>query len=481
MRSATSHWPLTILSGGMSLVNLFMPLLLVRILTDPNQIGLYKIYFLYISLIPWLCLVSGLTNGLSHWAGKDDEFQKTFRITWTILLAVGLGVLVLGLSVSQRIQTYLNWSNLNTQLLIVGVFFTILGDFFDHASISSGRIVRGAVYGAVFDFLRNAAVAFAAYKYRSIEAIFVAYVTVIGIRTLIGVAWGRVDGFQLLEFDPKTIRKVLKYAFPVSIAGALSIATGYSDQLILTTLLTPARFAIYSFGCLTVPILAILEQSVNRVLIPSMSKAFVRQDSAAAKALFRDAVSEMGWLLIPSAAGLIIFARPIILMLFTERYAASVFFLRIYAVSYAINSLPYDSVARAEGNGSWILRRLGFFAVLTVAMIYAAAYFFGATGALVGLITTNFLLRSSSMYSVHRSKGWPLREMLPWKDWGLYIGLSLVASAVAVSSSLILGTRFAWLVGGGLAFSVVYLAGTYSTFRKRLDRHQHLSSEVINV
>ena len=47
------HWPLFLMSTFSSVASLFMPIILVRILT-PENMGLYKIYFLYLSILPFL-------------------------------------------------------------------------------------------------------------------------------------------------------------------------------------------------------------------------------------------------------------------------------------------------------------------------------------------------------------------------------------------------------------------------------------------
>ena len=59
----SSHWPITSTNGAAALFNLFLPLVLVRILS-PDQVGRYKIFFLYVMLSPGLFLVTGLNNGL---------------------------------------------------------------------------------------------------------------------------------------------------------------------------------------------------------------------------------------------------------------------------------------------------------------------------------------------------------------------------------------------------------------------------------
>src|SRR4051794_25866951 len=85
--AAKSHWPLSLLGGAVSLLNLLLPLVLVRLLT-PTEVGHYKIFFLYLVLAPWFCLTAGITSGLGHWAGREDRRLGAFSSSWTLLLLV---------------------------------------------------------------------------------------------------------------------------------------------------------------------------------------------------------------------------------------------------------------------------------------------------------------------------------------------------------------------------------------------------------
>lgn len=87
MAPTRSHWPLSILGGMVSIFNLLLPLLLVRILT-PDEIGHYKIFFLYLVLVPWAFMTAGITHGLGHWSGKENLRIEAFRTSWSILLTI---------------------------------------------------------------------------------------------------------------------------------------------------------------------------------------------------------------------------------------------------------------------------------------------------------------------------------------------------------------------------------------------------------
>lgn len=474
MSSSRSHWPISLLGSAVSLLNLFLPLVLVRILT-PFEIGQYKIYFLYLAMIPSLCMTAGIVNGLSHWAGHEDQRQKAFQVSWGLLLSIAFFFISLGLLLHPSLQRALQWTPLQTKLFLIGAFLSMLATFFDDASIAMGAIWRGALFNSGFDLMRNLMMLSFAVYFRRIEMVFIAHILVVLTKVTAGSMWGLRLGFQRPSLNQNTLKMVLKYSIPVSVAAGLSIITSYSDQLLVSSLIPPQEFAVYSLGCLLIPPLLIFEQSVNRVLIPRMSKAFSSDKPEAAMHLFQDAVSELSWILVPAGIGLILFAEPIVVLLFTETYRDSAKYLQIYTINQFIHVLPYDAVARARGQGTWILKQLAVFSVVTLVAVLSLTHLIGAKGALIGALSAAAAMRVHSIWAIHNQEGWPLSKMLPLKDLAVYLCFCALAVVVCVPLKEHYGKTLQWFLVGGLSFSLIYFAGTFRVFKRRLQRLKFFS------
>ncbi len=126
----SSHWPITSTNGAAALFNLFLPLVLVRILT-PDQMGRYKIFFLYVMLSPGLFLVSGLNNGLYHWAGKYPATKSEVRQSWTLLLGITFIFCAIGLIFSRWFAPFIKISSLDLRLLLLCVPFLLFSAFLE--------------------------------------------------------------------------------------------------------------------------------------------------------------------------------------------------------------------------------------------------------------------------------------------------------------------------------------------------------------
>jgi glycosyltransferase involved in cell wall biosynthesis/O-antigen/teichoic acid export membrane protein len=460
----SSHWPLTAFSSLSALANLALPLVLVRVLTT-EAMGQYKAFFLYLGLMPWLSMSAGVNNGLYHWAGiSKNESTAYFRMSWTLLLgwaaaissALGLfGFLVGGFGVAPV-------------LFVLGAFLVLVAGFHEESLVASGRTWRGAFFAAFFDILRTALVLAAAIGTRSLERVIAAYVLGLAIKALFGIHFGRQLGYQRVVFDFERKRaewrEILRYSVPVSVASLMAVVTHYADQLVLAQLATASYFASYSLGCLTVPPLNSFEQAVNRVMIPPLGSA--NRDGATA--LFREAVAELCWILIPASAGLFIFSDPIVRLLFTDRYASVGIFLRLYSFNYLLLAFPYDAYARAKGDSRWIFSNLLKALLFALLIIPVLSYRFAGIGALTGLLATQLLLRIGGFRYLQKRSGGSAFDFLPLSDIFYDTVVVLALSLACWASRGALGGGLGWFLIAGPLFTSAYFA---LTLRRRFRRH----------
>lgn len=476
-----SHWPLTILGGATSLLNLVLPLVLVRILST-EEVGRYKIFFLYVSLIPWFFLSAGLTNGLSHWAGLKEKDPKkmaeAFRFSALALRILAGFALTLGILMQGYISRALGWGDSETSVFIFAAVFTIAAPFFEEATISTGEIWRGALFTSGFEFVKNISMLTFALCFHSLWGVYWGYTLTLAIKTIAGfflkssVRGGRENAPIA---NVPIAQEVLRYAAPVSISALLSVITNYADQLVLSRMLDSSEFAIYSVGCFIIPPLMIFEQSVNRVLIPQMAAAFSHDQPQIAQKKWNHAVNELGWILIPAVVGLITFAKPIIVLLFTKKFLGAVPYFQISALNYLVFLIPIDAVARARAQGLWILKNLIIFAGLSLALGFVLVKICGAMGALIGVIAVHAFMRGIVLRRLHQQEGWSWSELIPMQAWLKYACFSLILSACSLGiRHHFHGNDFAWFIASGSVFAIVYfgLTGNWSIakLRRRLVR-----------
>lgn len=465
----TKHWPVSLLSSASAIINMFIPLLMVRLLIQ-DQVGLFRIFFLYVMLMPSFSFTAGLQSGLAYWAGQGERGMLAIRLSNGMTLLAGLLLSLLCLAFVPWISRSLHWP------MSYGVYFslTVLGtvslSFLEESAIVKGRIWFGAVYTSGMESFRTIMILFVTWLTRDIGTILFACAGLAVGKLLISI-WlarrhGYLAGFRESYQAPRSLYKdIWTFALPVSLAGLVGVFLSTGDQFVLSTLVTPAAFAIYSVGCLVIPPLNILEQSITRVMIPHLSQDFSAQDFSEgnhtrAAEHYRASVEQLAWLIIPAVAGLIIFSRPIIEMLFTARYSASVIFCRWFALSYLFLIFPHDALPRARGEGRWIMKTSIAFSVISLAFCYLFGHLVNVQsaglGVLAGLLISRGSLKLYSLAYVRSSTGWRFGEFIPFGKLLLFALASILLSVLCLALKHSLGGGLRWFLICAPVFIILY-------------------------
>lgn len=458
--SMKSHWPVSVLSTLSSLVSMALPLILVRSL-DATTLGLFKIFFLYLMVLPPLTLISGVSSGLSYWAGRGEVGLKAIRVSALLYLGISVVTLLLLLLFRNNLSSQLHVSVEWVVLFAFALFVGIASLFYDEASIATGRIWMGAVFNSGFEFFRTAVIVITAVSTHSLVAIVKAHIAVQALKMLIGYAFAYRQKLFKFEWDSKIFKEVQKYALPVSTAFIFGLGLNYSDQIILSRLISNAEFALYAVCCLTVPPILVLEASVTRVLIPQLSQAFSENKTERAAAYYRKSVDELSFLIIPAVTGMIVFAAPIIELLFTQSYLAGTHFLQLYSLWYLTLVIPPDAIARARGQAKWILWNFIFFSIFTLGLCGVFASQFGAIGALLGLLFARFISRLYTVYYMKKVLSVRVKEFIPLQSMLVKALICLFLGGVSLGLKQYFSSPLVWLAVCGGGFALFYFISVF--------------------
>ncbi len=466
-RPPESHWPLTILLGLSSLFNLFLPLILVRLLS-PEQVGLYKLFFLYSITGPWILFASGFSKGIYFWGGhfRNDRAARfqSFSATWSYQLCWSGGILTIGALAYpflNYIPKFLFSDPVYIGLLIISMAIAVPSSFYEEYRIARGENKSAGLYGAFWDILRTASLLAAGFYFKTILAVILANLAIITLKLMVSSYLVVANKFATFSLKNNPQRKaVWNYAFPSSGTAVLAVLFGYGDQFVLGHYLDPAHFAVYSLGCLSIPPLLIFEQSINKVMLPHLTKAMSENLSLAWKNV-RFAIMDLGLWLIPAAIGLFFFAGPITRLLFTDQYPETERFLQIYSFYYLFFIIPFDAWERAQGRTSWILKTTALFATLSLASTWVGAKFFDAYIALGAFLFWQLSLRIYSLYTMKKRLGWNYHYVLPImflvRAFSFSIILGLLTSQLVKKQTQLFGHEAIALFTWGIIFWVVYV------------------------
>lgn len=455
------HWPIFLMSSLSSVANLFLPLVLVRLLT-PEEIGSYKVFFIYLSILPFLVMAGGPLHSVYYWAGFPDVEKKQYlNATWTLTLGLSALIALFGLPVEAYLATHFHVTPLFMIFLILAGFLWSPTSHFSESSIALGRRSAGALFDTGFELLKVAAFILIAFKFRSLEKIFIFFVSMLAVKLALTFYLNKkMNGIQL-SFDTQAMKRVMVYSGPIALTGCLGIFIEKFDLILLSGYMDSRSFAFYSMGCLAVPPLFLLEMSVQKILIPSLSQRYQKQDWASAAADYRKAIADISFLILPSVFGLFVFADAIVELLFTKAYADSAIYLRLFSLSYLLLVFPHDSVARATGKTTWILKTYLLITPLSLAVTYYAVRYLSPAAVLGITIAVKFIPKVLGLWFSAEVMNWKAIDMFPWRINCERLIICALLSALSLSLQHSFSNQVLWFLVCGPIFAAIYLSLSY--------------------
>lgn len=451
------HWPVFLISMVSAVTNLFLPVVLVRIL-DPNDIGVYKIFFLYAQSITFLSLTGGPLYSVYYWIGKKEKAALYVEHAWVLSFGLSFISAAIGLLFSFQLSNIISITETQTILLLLSAITAAPASFYGEYLIAKGKRINGSLFNSGFEILKGIIIITLVYFTRHINAAFWGFTVLFLIKLFLAMYLGKREGILSFKVDREKLREVWKYCAPLSIAGALGFFLEKIDMILLSSQLSTEQFAFYSMGCLLVPPLYILEMSVQKVLIPALSRSYHADDKLSMIQHYRKAQSDIAYLMIPAVFGLIIFNRPIIEILFTAQYMESAIYLKVYALTYLAYIIPHDAIPRATGQTRWVLKMYLLLTPLSILVVYVSAGQWGAMGALISSMIFFFIPKIPGLIYSSRITEYGIPKLIAWRSLGLFIGLNVLLTGLCYLFRPMFETEKMWFLILSPFYAAIYLA-----------------------
>lgn len=441
--ATSSHWPISICSFVSAIASLLIPILLVRVLSA-EEVGFYKVFFLYMALSPVFIGITGLQNGLSYFSGDEQRWRQSFRLIGMLIFLIAGTIGTTLVTIPSLVEPLLSFDEIYIRLFGIAMMGNAIGGFFEDAVIARGRVWHGAIFQGLFDLVRITGMITAAVFIGSLLSVLAIYAFSCFLRGLIGLGLAIRSHYLGVTISGAELKNITSYSVPVSLAWIFGICVTHLDQLLLSKLISPEEFAVYTLGCLSVPPLLILERSVTRILIPELAESVSKGDEMKSSRLLSDAIDTLGFFIIPSTVLLMVYSEPLVRILFTHEYMQSAHFLSWFAISYLYLILPYDSFARARGDSQWILRTLILCALISVPICTGTTFMLGADGALLGLLLSGLLLRVLALRYIVKNASLPITQYVPLDRLIGYLGIALVLLVVVLITHELFASAEMW-------------------------------------
>lgn len=467
------HWPIFFISLLSAVANLLLPMGLVRLLS-PEEIGLYKVFFLYAQSIIFISLAGGPLYSVYYWVGKKEYTNEYLSQAWLLNSILSISCALIGLIFLPQISSYTSIPEKYVVLLIISAITSAPGGFFGEYLTAKGDRIKGSIFNSGFEIVKAFLIIGLVYINRDIHYAFWGYTILFILKVVLAQLFLIKENIVSFKLNNTFMSEVLKYCMPISISGAMSFVVEKIDMIILSSRLDPIHFAYYSMGSLIIPPLLLLEMSVQKVLVPNLSRAFHHQNEGEMIKHFLKAQTDIAHIMIPAVFGLIIFNRPIIELLFTSTYLESALFLKIYAFTYLTYIIPHDSIPRATGNTKWIFKMYILLTPISIMTVYFCAGKFGAVGALASSISFMYVPKIPGLiYSAKLTKS-SIAKILAFNSF-LYFGFINILLTIAcfATQSFFPNEKWWFLICSPL-YALIYLGIThfYRPYKKKEEIHE---------
>jgi O-antigen/teichoic acid export membrane protein len=431
-----------------------IPLVLARAFT-PAEFGLYKqVFLLYTTAFSMAQL--GMAESLYFFVPTDPERAgRAAANAVAILIAVGIVAGTVLCLMAPAIARGMGSPGLAHYVPALAIFLglTLPAASLEILMVARRNYATSAVVYAASDVTRATMLATPALAGGGLGAVLTgAIVFAISRCVALGVYVWREFG-SAFRLDRGVLWAQARYALPFAGAVTLDVAQNNWHQYVVSSSFDPATFAIYSVGCLQIPLVDLLSTSAANVMMVTMGCSLA--DRACQLSSWYETVDRLAVLLLPLACILGLLAQDVIVTLFTTKYVASAPVFMVTAVTIALAAFPVDAVLRVHAQTRFLFFLNLFRLVVIATTIGWFLRRFGLPGAALVSVVATATSKMVAIRRIARILQVRIRAVLPWKHLA---GIAGTAAGALIPASLVRSHLHMSPMLAGLVTGIVYSA-----------------------
>jgi len=447
-----------------ALAGLVTAMALSRLLS-PAQYGTYRqVWLLFYALAPLLEL--GLPATVAYYLPRMSAAEiKSFLVQHGLILLVSGALMgVLFLTMGGVLERHFASPGMCALLRGFALFPAMLLPFklTEHALIALGRARLAGIVDACGALGQSAFVLGSVLWGSGLEQTFLLVSLWAAARWLLATAsLLYLARHHRIHWSAAHLRGQLRYALPIAAAAVAGIGARQVDQLIVSWRFSPEAFAVYVNGAYDIPLAQILTFSVTAVLIPAIVRARERGDATEIRRLWHGTVRRLAWLYFPAFTFLLVAARPLMVFLFSETYAASAGPFRVLLFLLPLRIALHGAFLRALGHSRPIF--YGTLGTLLISTVLALALVrvrpLGLLGPALAVTAGGYWGAYYAGRAGIRAFGWRWADYFPWRQLAGIMAVALVAGGpTALVGQLVAGLPpVQQLATMGCVFAAVYI------------------------
>jgi O-antigen/teichoic acid export membrane protein len=439
-------------------VTFFVPAVLARVFSQ-TEFGTYKQWYLVVYTLFGLGQL-GLAECLFYFLPLKPHAAGRYAFNSLVMLGtMGLCFSTGLLLNSSRVTVLLNNPGLEAYIPLAGLYlmFMLMGTVLEITMISRKSFRLATVTYVISDILRAASLVVPALLLRSLQWTLICGVAFCVLRVCGILIYFRSEFGPGLKFDMRLFREQLAYALPFFLSVIVQIIQQNYHQYAVSFHFDAAAFAIYSVGCLQIPLVDFMATPASNVMMVQMGEDIREGRACRLLEIWHDTTRKLAFVFFPLVGLLVVNAFHLITLLFGKAYIASVPIFTVWSLSILFAAFQTDGVLRVFAQNRCLLiiniTRLAVIA-LSMGWFLSAFHLMGAVlVTLIGMLIAKVmaLVRIKSLLHAR------LDNLFTWKT----LGGSLMAAMLAAIPALIVNAKLdlpslVILPISGMAYVIAY-------------------------
>jgi len=417
------------------IVQFITPVILVRILTKIDY-GMYQQFHLFAGLllpILGLCLNTSL---FYFYPVAEQEDRKAYIIqTFCILSFVGIAFLIISLNYHYFIFNIFNLPELDRYRYIIPLYilFMLVSSISDFLFILEKKIKFNIFYYPVEMLVRLVLILGFLFSTKNtwgclMGLLVYSFIRFLFIGIYIAIKYLNNIKHLVIKIKSGSVIEQLKYSLPFVGGVLLETIARRFDKILINRYIEPSQYAIYSVAFFSIPLLTMLFTSINNVVVPEISRYAYVGNKKKVKELWHKVIEKTSSVAIPSIFFFSIMAEEVIVLLYTEKYAESAIYYRIYLLSFLFTMTSFGLVLRGFKKTMLIFRANLIGAIVTISIGYFLIKKFQLMGAMITAIIGIGVPIIIVIYYEKKLLNLKFSNWMPWDKIVKIVSITILAS-----------------------------------------------------
>lgn len=329
-------------------------IVLARLLS-PSDLGSYRQLFLIYTTISAFVMM-GIPQSILYFLPRQNSHEeKAAYIGRVINLSFWLSMIfaLLLLTLRNAIAAWFNNPALSFLLVIYAVFpiFMFSSSLYSYFMLGLSNANKAAKFTLFSLFCDGFLILGIALWSRNLFYITIAVVVSAFFQWL--YTRFALKAYSRIQKTPMDFLKTqFAYALPLGISSMIGMLSVQLDKIVVSSFFDPAAFAVFSIGAMELPFVSIFTNSVNSVLLPTMSS---QNDVSQMAVRYKAAVRKNALIIFPLTALSFLYAQPIFHILYGSRYLSAVPYFKVYLLILPLRIATFGIIFMALGKTKQVM------------------------------------------------------------------------------------------------------------------------------